>query len=123
MVPALAASLVVLFAVGSVVKWNKRAAVAPLAVALEATRGDTVARVPARQSLAIHPNLEGLPQLAAYRLEIVNADGKPVWQTSFKGDHPASIVSEGVTPGVYFVRVYNPSGDLLREYALEAQSH
>ncbi len=123
-VPALAASLIVLFAVGWFLQSNKRVAVAPLAVSLEATRGEAVAHVPAHQPLAIHPNLDGLPQFSAYRLQIVDAVGKQVFQSSLApvpGQDPASIVS-GVTPGVYFARVYSPAGDLLREYALEARA-
>jgi hypothetical protein len=123
-VPALAASLIVLFAVGWFLQSNKRVAVAPLAVSLEATRGEAVAHVPAHQPLAIHPNLDGLPQFSAYRLQIVDAVGKQVFQSSLApvpGQNPASIVS-GVTPGVYFARVYSPAGDLLREYALEARA-
>jgi hypothetical protein len=123
LVPALAASLIVLFAVVFYLQSNK-IAVAPVAVALEATRGETVARVPAHQPLAIHPNLDGLPQFSAYRLEIVDAVGNRVFKSSLApapGHNPASIVS-GVTPGVYFARVYSPAGDLLREYALEARA-
>ncbi len=122
MVPALAASLIVLFAVVFYLQSNKRA-VAPFAVALQATRGETMAHVPAHQPLVIHPNLDGLPQFPTYRLEIVDAVGKQVFESSLAlvpGHNPASTIS-GVTPGVYFARVYSPAGDLLREYALEAR--
>jgi hypothetical protein len=118
LVTALAAMFVLLLAAGAVLRLNQRGAVAPLAVALEATRGENVARVPARQPLLIQPGLVGLPQFPAYRLEIVDQLGKRVFQTTFAPAQGASPRVSGLAEGVYFARLYSPPGDLLREYAL-----
>jgi hypothetical protein len=122
-VPALAAAIILVFAAGAVLQLSKRGAVTPLAVALEATRGENVARVPARQPLLIQPGLDGLPQLPEYRLEIVDRLGKRVSQNTFTpaNGHPSGTSIPGLASGVYFARLYSPSGDLLREYALEVR--
>ena len=124
LVPAFAAALTLLAGAAVVSQLHKKGAVAPLAVALEATRGDNVARVPARQPLLIEPGIEGLPQFSSYRLEIVDQAGKPVRQSKVSANAGgiARANVSGLPPGIYFVRVYSPPGDLLREYAMEAQA-
>jgi hypothetical protein len=90
-------------------------------VALDATRDAAVpAQAPADRPLLLNPGLDGLPQLAAYRLEMVDLNGKRVFQADY-------IPGKGVeTPaqasGVYFVRLYTFQTTLLREYALELQA-
>jgi hypothetical protein len=68
----------------------------------------------------LHPDLTGLVEAPSYRLEIVDQNGRPVRQAALQG------VQNGVrTPrlgaGLYFVRVYLPGGELLREYGLQIQ--
>lgn len=120
-VPALAAALVLVVAVGFALKWNNRGAIAPIAVALEATRGETATQVPAGHSLLLQPGLEGLPQFSKYQLEIVDTLGKRVRQTTLvpgPGDAPGATVP-GIGAGVYFIRLYSPARELLREYTLK----
>jgi Putative zinc-finger len=122
LVPALAAAVVVLFGAGLVLKNQQRGQV-PFAIALQATRGENVPQVPARQPLVIQPNLEGLPQFSEYRLEIVDQAGKKVREAAITADPtgtPKATVP-GIASGTYFVRIYSPAGELLREYALEAR--
>ena len=124
LVPALAAA-VLIFAAVTIHQISQRAGVAPVAVALETTRGESVASVPARQPLLLEPDLEGLPQLSAYRMEIVDQLGKRIWQTRVTSGQGSAgrVRAPGIAPGVYFVRLYNPgSGDLLREYGLEVRN-
>jgi hypothetical protein len=119
-VPALGAALVLVATVGVSLKWNNRSTLAPVAVAIEATRGEAAAQVPAGRPLLIQPELAGLPQFPEYRLEIVNTVGKRMEQTTLAavGQRPAVTVP-GIGSGDYFVRLYSPAGELLREYMLK----
>jgi hypothetical protein len=93
------------------------------AVNLEATRGPGIdARAPAGRPLVLNLDLSGLSALPSYRVETVDRLGKVVWQGSVAPqDSKAAASLPGVSPGVYFVRVYTPSGELLREYGLDVQ--
>jgi hypothetical protein len=93
----------------------------PAAIALFAMRGtDTQAHGPTRRALSLRPDLNGLPVSPSYRLDIVNASGSLVWQGVLSAQaQPASAIVPPQSRGVYFVRVFLPSGQLLREYALE----
>jgi len=116
--PALAAALVLVCA-GVALEWNHGSGVTPLAVALEATRGETAVQVPAGRPLLIQPGLAGLPQFSEYRLDIVDTLGKRVRQATFAPEQRAGAIVPGIASGIYFVRLYNPAGQLLREYALK----
>jgi hypothetical protein len=120
LIPVLGVALA-LAGFGVFLRMNQSSAGPRIPVALEATRGAGVlAQAPAGRLLLLNPGLDGLPALAGYRLEMVDRNGKRV----FQGD---LIPGKGVeTPaeasGIYFVRLYTPPGTLLREYALEIQS-
>lgn len=90
-------------------------------VALEATRGAGVlAQAPADRPLLLNPGLGGIPELPGYRLEMVDRNGKRVFQADFipgKGVEAPSQAS-----GIYFVRLYTLQSILLREYALEIRA-
>ncbi len=87
----------------------------PFAVALFANRGGAVrAQAPEGVPLALQPDLEGLPSAVQYRMQVVDEWGKQIW----KGAFPGSVVKPQAS-GVYFVRLYGQSGELLREYGLE----
>ena len=98
---------------------SKTSVVGPrVPVALEATRGAGVlAQAPAGRSLLLNPGLDGLPVLARYRLEMVDRNGKRVFQGDFMPGKGVETPSQ--VPGIYFVRLYTLQGMLLREYALE----
>ena len=88
---------------------------APFAVSLAATRGVApTAHAPAGVPLALHLDVAGLPASASYRVEMVDGNGKQVWHGNFPGGPAKALAS-----GIYFVRLYSPTGDLLREYGLE----
>ncbi len=84
-------------------------------VLLTASRGSGIEiHAPAGTPLALQPDLSGLPSWPSYRLEVVDAAGARVWQGVYPGpDAP------GMRPGVYFVRLYSPGGEIYREYGLE----
>jgi hypothetical protein len=79
-------------------------------------RGEMPFTVPARQldiTLSDGPR-EGGP----FRINIVNAVGASMWQ-GLAETSPAGVqfqLRQRLPPGDYFVRLYDPSGRMLREY-------
>lgn len=93
----------------------------PAVILLQATRGpETSLAAPAGRPLALALDLTGLPRLSAYKVEIVDAHGNPVLQSTgvLQGQRLQAAVARGLPSGAYFVRLYNPAGELLREYPL-----
>jgi len=118
LVPVLGVALVV-GGIGTYV-YNQRAVGPRVSVALEVTRGaTTAARAPAGRPLLLNPQLDGLPALGTYRLEIVDRNGKRVFEQEFSTGK--ALEAPAQSPGLYFVRLYTPQGTLLREFALETQ--
>jgi hypothetical protein len=95
-----------------------RSSAGPLAVvALQSFRGDTVQTAPSGRPLELQlPAADATPG-STFRLEVVTASGTTVW----KGDPGATRVRKGFRKGVYFVRLYDASGELLREYSLRVE--
>jgi hypothetical protein len=123
LVPAMAGLAVLTVAAGL---WLGRPGMGeanPFAVELAATRGAAIeATAPAGRGLLLRLDLANLPASPQYRVEMVDRFGHPVWQTSVPArGSKADFKVPGTQPGVYFVRVYRPSGELLREYGLEVQ--
>jgi len=119
--PVLAA-LTLILTVGVALRFNHGGVVAPVAVILEATRGAGL-QVPAQQPLLLRPGLEGLSPQTRYHLQVVDRLGKDVWRADIPGGPAAAsgVKMPGLSPGAYFVRLYDPSRVLLREYAVEAR--
>ena len=93
----------------------------PATVQLLAMRGSAVqAQGPSRRPLVLQPDLRGLPAAPAYHIEMVDATGSLAWQGTLavKGQTATSLVPPQPR-GIYFVRISLPSGQLLREYAME----
>jgi hypothetical protein len=98
--------------------WNVPA---PVAIALSTTRGPSAAaRAPARRPLALHPDLTGLEGLPTYDLQVVDRFGKQVARVRTTSQISPRI--SALASGTYFVRIYSPTGDVLREYALEVSN-
>jgi hypothetical protein len=95
----------------------------PFAVDLAATRGAAIeAQAPAGRWLLLRLDLSNLPASSGYRAEMVNRSGNRVWQATVPArGSKADFKVPGTQPGVYFVRVYRPPGELLREYGLEVK--
>jgi hypothetical protein len=90
-------------------------------VSLTALRGNGAgSSAPAGRELLLHPDLTGLAEVSTYRLEIVDQTGHTVRQATFARARNGVKVL-GLNAGLYFVRVYLPAGDLLREYGLQIQ--
>ena len=88
------------------------------AVSLAALRGpDLPATAPSRTPLDLHLDLHALPAFDSYGVEVVDRVGNRVWQGATASSGACRIAA--LPAGAYFVRVSSPSGELLREYALE----
>jgi hypothetical protein len=89
-----------------------------VAVSLTALRGGAAGNsAPAGRNLMLQPDLTGLAEDSSYRLEIVDQTGRTVRQGKLT-QAQKGIQVPGLGSGLYFVRVYLPSGELLREYGL-----
>ena len=90
-------------------------------VSLTALRGNGAgSSAPAGRELLLHPDLTGLAEVSTFRLEIVDQTGHTVRQATFaRARNGVNVL--GLNAGLYFVRVYLPAGDLLREYELQIQ--
>lgn len=92
-----------------------------VAVSLSALRGNGGGTgAAAGRQLILHPDLTGLAESSSYRLEIVDESGRQVRQGKL-GRTQAGVAIPGLGAGQYFVRVYLPAGELLREYGLKIQ--
>jgi len=73
---------------------------------------------PADRELSLQPDLTGLAGEPTYRLEIVDQTGRPLRLAALARTQ-GSVTVPGLGAGLYFVRLYLPAGNLLREYGLE----
>jgi hypothetical protein len=93
---------------------------ATVAVHLAATRGAGIeAQAPSGTQLFLQPDLAGLPELSAYRLEVVDSAGKSMWRGALPSTAGSGATVPRLQAGIYFVRVSSPAGDLYREYGLD----
>jgi hypothetical protein len=90
----------------------------PVAVTLSAMRGAPgEAKAPAGKVLNLQLDLSGIAGDSDYRVYVVDQNGKAVAMTNISRPWIAPLL-----PGTYFVRLYSPGDELLREYALEVQA-
>lgn len=89
---------------------------APVPVALYAMRGSLPgAEAKAGERLALTPDVTGLAAYLSYRLEVVDAGGRQVANAEWK---QSPVTTPRLSAGTYFVRIYSPGNELLREYGL-----
>lgn len=120
-IAAFALSAVVLVAGVWIVAPSPRTEMA--SVVLHSSRGIeglATTKAPARKLLSLTVDLTELPAFASYRLEIVERTGKRVWE---KVARPADgkivqTTTTGLQAGQYYVRLYAPNDELLREFSL-----
>lgn len=111
------AAILSLALTGMWINYGRQTHAPALALALNATRGAvTAARAPALRPLQLRPDLTGIAPFPRYDLEIVDHVGGKVAHAQTDGHAPFRL--PGLQSGMYFVRLYSPAGDLLREYAL-----
>ena len=81
-------------------------------------------QVPLGTALLLHLDLAGLPVPGTYAVEVNDASGVQVLQESVGArELQATVKVPSVPPGLYFVRVTAPSGELLREYGFRVMHH
>ena len=124
LVPALAGLAVAVVAAGLWIGRPDLGQAHPFAVDLVATRGAAIeAKAPAGRWLLLRLDLANLPASSWYRLEMVDGAGNRVWQATVPAQgSKEGFKAPGTQPGIYFVRVYWPPGQLLREYGFEVES-
>jgi len=93
------------------------------AVFLQSSRGVeglTLASAPAGRPVLLNIDLTELPTLPSYRLEIVDTAGKSVWESvaAPRDGRLAQPVTKDLAAGRYYVRLYSPDAELLREFGL-----
>jgi hypothetical protein len=116
-----AAGLIVLVALATLWLGNRATATPAYAVNLVSTRGSGIdAKAPPGRALNLSLELTGLPTQPSFRVEMVDRLGTVVWRgTAQPRDSKAAVSVPGMPGGIYFVRVYAPPGELLREYGIE----
>jgi hypothetical protein len=118
--PALAAVACALLVVAVLTLRSGRPGPA-VAVSLTALRSNGAGiSAPSGRELLPRPDLTGLAESSSYRLEVVDETGHPVRQGKVERAQKG-IQIPGLGAGLYFVRVYLPAGELLREYGLEVR--
>ena len=124
LVPALAGIAVLIVAAGLWLGRLDRARLTPLRLTWAATRGAAIeATAPVgHTSFLLRLDLANLPASPQYRLEMVDRSGNRVRQATVPArGSKAEFKVPGTQPGVYFVRLYRPPGELLREYGFEVE--
>lgn len=107
-----------------VIAWKPAANSDPVAIALASYRGPEAAitHSVAGRTLTLSIEAVDLPASAAYRIEIVDATGKPAWtgpSTSNAGRLTA-VAPVRLDAGAYWVRLYDGS-EILREFGLKLE--
>jgi hypothetical protein len=109
---------VLLAATFTVWKWKAQPGGGPpVAVSLMAMRGATGSPAPAGRVLLLTPDVTGLAESAAYRIEVVNGAGSALLGAEARGPQPTAKAGP-LESGTYYVRLYDLSGRILREYGL-----
>lgn len=116
-IPALAAAACLMLAAGVALRWQGNPQPA-FAVNLTALRANNMLAAPSGRALELHPDLTGLPAAGSYDIDVVSQTGSEVWRGHLAPPHTAVVVP-GQPIGTYFVRVYSPTRELLREYGLQ----
>jgi anti-sigma factor RsiW len=120
---AMGAAAVALLAVAVRVSLNPPHSSPPYALVLQASRGGEAGLAPAGRKLDLGLDTSGLPAVTGYQVEIVDAQGIRVARpgAQLTPGRVRVLMAKGLGAGTYFVRLYAPSGELLREYALEVK--
>ena len=97
---------------------RQRLPAARVTVDLRASRG-TGSRVEKNKSLLLRMDVSGLDRYQFYHVDLVDEVGRSVWQKAVElQDSVLHVVSNGLPPGIYFIRLSAPDGKPLREFGL-----
>jgi CheY-like chemotaxis protein len=116
-----AASIIVLAVPLGLYQFRSRSS-PPDTVNLYVTRGPVNFAAAPRRPLILNLDISGLPRQVSYQIEILTEAGQVI-AASRAPAHGSivSVTSPGLPSGVYFVRLYDPSRTLLREFALQVR--
>ena len=120
------AALGLFVAVGAAWRLQHRSGGPPALVTLDALRGaedPSQASAPAGKAFTLDLNLTALQPRSSYKLEIVDAAGRPAFTSAAAplDRKVRATVAKGLPAGAYYVRLYAPGAELLREYALQVR--
>jgi hypothetical protein len=94
----------------------------PVAILLETSRGSELKRAPAGRPLDLSLDVRGLPAFPHYEMELVDAGGRVLDTSAVAAQSKITTrISKRLRPGTYFIRLYAPSRELLREYGLQIE--
>ncbi len=97
---------------------------APVLVALSVSRspaGEQAASIPAGQSATLKLDLDHLPRLDAYEVELASGEGQVLLRKAVSRENGELEAAVGaLRPGRYWVRLRG-GGELLREYGLRVE--
>ena len=110
----------VLLAVALRVSSRPERAPQPFALLLETSRGAEVQHAPSGRPIDLSLDITGLPSFPTYSVQVVDETGRLESETHLSGTpvRVTTSLSDHLRPGSYFIRLYSPSRELLREYGL-----
>jgi len=117
----LTAGVVIAAVVGA--RWLNRLPVATAAISLTATRGSELSpTAPSQRLLQLSLDTAGVSAGPSFVVEVVDSVGKRIWQGDVHVDGATVAATvPPLSPGLYFVRLYSPAQNLLREYGLNVK--
>ena len=118
---AMAVTALVLGAVAWRIATKPDRVVEPFALVLEASRGSGIQHAPEGRRLALRLDTQGLASFSSYPLEVVDESGHLQYESQVQAEQSGVRASlpVGLHRGTYFIRLYSPSRELLREYGLQ----
>ncbi len=93
----------------------------PFALLLETSRGSGMQHAPAGRKLELSLDTRGLPSVSRYALEVVDESARLQYESQATAEQSVVRASlpAGLRRGTYFIRLYSPARELLREYGLQ----
>jgi hypothetical protein len=92
----------------------------PFALTLVTSRGSEVPHAPSGRPIDLSLDITGLSLFSTYTVDVVDESGRVQLQSKAAETQAKAGMSlpGDLRPGNYFVRLYSPSRELLREYGL-----
>ncbi len=120
------AVLVLAFVVGRTWIGKPAMDLAPATVFLQLSRGPaatSAANAPSGRPLVLEAELTELAALQAYRVAVVSSGGERLFSASAqpREGRLRVVVPKALAKGLYFVQVFSPDGEELREFSLNVR--
>ena len=120
---SLALALILAVAVGVVGSPRGMSKLPVAAVTLASFRGESTATAPAQRPLDLEISQSDIPSATSYSLEVVTTAGDSVWKGTpeIAGGKLIGHIPKGLGRGAYWVRLFGPQTDLIREFGLRVK--